>query len=130
MIDHHGMCLGTPCSCETVTGPVPTIQRNADGTRAVQEPDPGKKPPALSKPFQIQVSKILVLDNVPAGMNPYVVMSLTYLYRSTTDDVEPIKVWGMGGGLYRIMDGRHRFVASLMAGRPTVLAQEVDGWGA
>lgn len=110
MIDHHGLCLGSPCSCDTVaTGPIELV--------------PGIKLPEEAT-VRIPLHQITVLPNIPAGMNPYVVMSLTYLYRSTSDDTVPIKVI-RDGELYKIVDGRHRFVASLMAGRPDVLAMEV-----
>jgi hypothetical protein len=64
-----------------------------------------------------------VSRNVTAGLNPLVVMSLAYLYRSTTCDTDPILVRREGRGRYRICDGRHRFVASLIAGRGDVLAE-------
>lgn len=119
MIDHHGMCTGHPCNCEALTGPTPIVAAKQE-TEAIGATD-------WRRPEHIDISQILLLPNVSAGMNPYVVMSLTYLYRSTSEDVEPIKVMGMGGGLYRIIDGRHRFVASVMAGRKSVLALEVSG---
>jgi hypothetical protein len=54
-------------------------------------------------------------------MNPLVVMSLTYMYRSTTEDAPPITV-KREGKHYRILDGRHRYIASVIAGRRRVLA--------
>ena len=62
--------------------------------------------------------------NVPAGMNPLVVMSLAYMLRATLEDPEPIGVVREDGG-WRIRDGRHRLVASMIAGRSDVLAREV-----
>ena len=61
--------------------------------------------------------------NPPAGMNPLVLMAMTYRMRSTTEDLEPIVVTRDGDG-WRIHDGRHRAVSALIAGRPDVLAQE------
>jgi len=63
--------------------------------------------------------------NPPAGMNPLVLMAMTYRMRSTTEDLEPIEVTRDGDG-WRIHDGRHRAVAALVAGRPDVLAQELS----
>lgn len=74
---------------------------------------------------RIRVDRILVPPNLPAGMNPLVVMSLTYLYRSTTEDAPPIVVRREGRN-YRITDGRHRFMASVIAGRRRVLAVVED----
>lgn len=68
---------------------------------------------------RIPVSSLLMLDNIPAGMNPLVLMSLAYMFRSTTQDAAPILV-RPEGDLYRVLDGRHRAVASVIAGRPDV----------
>lgn len=71
----------------------------------------------------LRVDRLLFPEPVAAGMNPYVLFSLTHIYRSTNEDVEPIQVRTYGlGGLYTITDGRHRSVASMIAGRKTVLA--------
>lgn len=69
----------------------------------------------------ISVEKLLYKPNAPSGMNVLVVMSLTYFYRSGVVDTTPIVVRREGDN-YRILDGRHRAVASMIAGRPTVLA--------
>jgi hypothetical protein len=58
-------------------------------------------------------------------MNPLVVMSLVYMYRSTTEDAPPITVQREGKH-YRILDGRHRYIASVIAGRRRVLANVED----
>lgn len=73
-------------------------------------------------PKRIRVDRILVPPNVASGMNPLVVMSLAYLYRSTTEDAPPITVTRDGRN-YRITDGRHRYIASVIAGRRRVLAE-------
>lgn len=70
----------------------------------------------------LPVERLLYKPNAPSGMNPLVVMSLTYFYRSNVMDTTPIVVRREGKN-YRIMDGRHRAVASMIAGRPTVLAE-------
>ena len=71
---------------------------------------------------RIKLNKILVPTPVSAGMNPLVLMSLVYMYRSTTEDAEPI-VLRKEGRYYRITDGRHRFMASVIAGRRRILAK-------
>ena len=71
---------------------------------------------------RIRVDRCLVVPNIPAGMNPLVVMSLVYMYRSTTEDAPPITV-RREGEHWRIIDGRHRFIASVIAGRRRVLAR-------
>jgi hypothetical protein len=55
-------------------------------------------------------------------MNPLMLMHLAYLLRSSNDHhVDPIEVWRDGAN-YRIKDGRHRFMAHVIAGRQTVPA--------
>lgn len=76
-------------------------------------------------PKRIRVDRILVPPNMPAGLNPLVVMALTHHYRATTEDADPITVTREGRN-YRITDGRHRYLASVIAGRRRVLAH-VDG---
>jgi hypothetical protein len=71
----------------------------------------------------VRLEDLLLPPNVPAGMNPLVLMHFAYLYRATTGDLDPIVVRAEGGR-WRISDGRHRAVASLIAGRPDVLAVE------
>lgn len=56
-------------------------------------------------------------------MNVLVVNSLIYLFKGTNEDVQPITIRREGESFYRIVDGRHRAVASMMAGRKTVLAE-------
>jgi hypothetical protein len=72
--------------------------------------------------MRVRVEQVLLPPAVSAGMNPYVLMSLAYLLRSTTEDPPPIHVT-REGDYYRIHDGRHRFVAAVLAGRPDVLAE-------
>lgn len=70
---------------------------------------------------RIRVENLLFKPNAPAGMNPLVLMSLTYRLRSSYEDPEPIVVKREGDN-YRVMDGRHRAMAAIIAGRPDVLA--------
>lgn len=74
--------------------------------------------------IRIPVNKLLFKPNAPAGMNPFVLMSEAYFYRSGVEDGRPIDV-KIEGDNYRIQDGRHRVVASMLAGRPDVLAKVV-----
>lgn len=72
--------------------------------------------------FRVRIENLRFGANVPAGMNPYVTMSLAYELRSTTNDPDPVEVTVCPDGTWRIVDGRHRAVAAMMAGRPDVLA--------
>jgi len=73
--------------------------------------------------WHIPLEQLLVKQPVSAGMNLEVVSSLVPLYRGTTEDTTPIVVRREAAG-WRVMDGRHRFIASLIAGRASVLASE------
>lgn len=65
---------------------------------------------------------------VTAGMDPYILMSLAGMYRKTNEHADPIEViFDPETAYYAIKDGRHRVVASMMAGRKTVLATIVEG---
>jgi hypothetical protein len=75
---------------------------------------------------RIPVGRILMpRKNVTAGANPLLLMSLTHMLRSTTEDAPPITV-RREGPHYRIIDGRHRFMAAVIAGRPSILARVED----
>lgn len=69
---------------------------------------------------RIRVERLMILPNIPAGMNVLVIMSLVYAMRSSHFDPPPIVVQRQGKA-YRILDGRHRFFAAVIAGRHNVL---------
>jgi hypothetical protein len=70
---------------------------------------------------RVPLDRLLLKPNVSAGVSPWVLLSLAHMYRSTDGDAPPITVRPEGDH-YRVLDGRHRFLASVIAGRPTVLA--------
>jgi len=78
--------------------------------------------------FRIPLEDIRVLKPVPCGMDPYVLMGLVPLMRTTTEDHDPVQVRRDGEG-WRLVDGRHRFVAALIAGRQDILAEQDDDPG-
>jgi hypothetical protein len=71
----------------------------------------------------IPINRLIFPEPVSAGMNPYVLMAMAYEYRATNEHRKPIKVRDERNGYYSLVDGRHRVVASMMAGRKTVLAK-------
>jgi len=86
----------------------------------------GPEPDPLA--FYIDLDRLIMAKPAPAGSDPLVVMSLAYHYRTTLADVEPILVRHSGmvaGGraYYTITDGKHRFMASMIAGRERILAK-------
>jgi hypothetical protein len=70
---------------------------------------------------RIPIALILFPEPVSAGMDPYILMSLAGMYRKTNEDTTPIEV-RKAGPFYRLTDGRHRVVASMIAGRKTIWA--------
>jgi len=77
----------------------------------------------MTEPLLLALERLILPRPVTAGMNPLKLMAMAYEFRATTEDREPIHVTCVDGtDLYRITDGRHRFVASLIAGRPAVLS--------
>lgn len=76
-------------------------------------------------PEYVPVHLILLPVPVPAGMDPYILMTLAGLYRKTNEDTTPIEIV-RAGNLYTLTDGRHRVIASIVAGRRTVLANVTE----
>lgn len=73
--------------------------------------------------FRVRVEDLRLLPNIPAGMDFGVVGGMLNLLRTTCEDHVPILVRRDGDG-WRILDGRYRFMAAVVAGRPDVLAVE------
>lgn len=78
----------------------------------------------MPEQFRIPVDRLRVKPNIPAGMDPFVLMGLVPLLKRTAQDHDPIVVRLISDGCWQIMDGRHRFFAAVIAGRPDVLAVE------
>lgn len=76
----------------------------------------------MAETFRVRIENLRFGPNVTAGMNVYVIMGLVPLLKGSTEDHEPITVRPLPDGSWRLIDGRHRFVASIIAGRPDVLA--------
>jgi hypothetical protein len=74
-------------------------------------------PPTL----RIRVENIRLKPNIPAGMNSESLLALVQRMRTTSDDPEPVLVT-RSGDHWRLEDGRHRFLAAVIAGRPDILA--------
>lgn len=73
--------------------------------------------------FQVPIDRLVLKEPVPAGMNPYVLLGMVPLLRGSTKDHDPILIRPLRSGFYRVLDGRHRMIASVMAGRTHVLAE-------
>jgi hypothetical protein len=71
---------------------------------------------------RIPLHQILIKANVPTGMDPCVALGFVKRLRTTTEDWDPVSV-RPEGEYYRLMDGRHRYFASVIAGRVDILAE-------
>ena len=62
---------------------------------------------------------LIDIDRMP--INP---ATLQYANRMTQGDIFPaVKLQSLPGGRFRLLDGRHRFVAFKLLGRSNILAQ-------
>lgn len=77
--------------------------------------------PKPHEPFRVPVEDVRLPRNVVAGCNVLVLASLVHTLRATTEDVPPIEVTPEPDGTWRVADGRHRFLATYIAGRPEAL---------
>lgn len=75
---------------------------------------------------RIPLDRLVFLGNVPAGMDWSVIGYWVCQFRKTAEDGPPILLTPIGDtGLFRVTDGRHRTVASYIAGR-TEIVYEID----
>lgn len=72
--------------------------------------------------MRIRLEDIRLGPNVSAGMNYMLIGVLAYKLRTTVGDLPPIQVRPIGDH-WQIVDGRHRVVAAMIAGRRDVLAE-------
>lgn len=79
------------------------------------------------QPQRIPLECILLPRNVPAGLSPWILFAIADSLRNAGADVrDPILVQRLIGlDLWRIVDGRHRYCAAVMAGVKDILAREV-----
>jgi hypothetical protein len=76
--------------------------------------------------FRAPVEKLRFKAPIAAGMNPFTLMGLVPLLRNTSQNHDPILVSPPCPtcGDRVVIDGRHRWIASVIAGRADVLAVE------
>jgi len=70
----------------------------------------------------IPLHSILFGPNIPAGMDWATLGSLTYLLRKTSEAVSPPIQVTAEHDYFRVHDGRHRVIASIISGRTHINA--------
>lgn len=77
-------------------------------------------------PFRVPINRLRFKDPIPAGMDAGVLLGLVPMLRKTAEDPPPIRVVDECPhcGTWTAGDGRHRWIASVIAGRADVLADE------
>jgi hypothetical protein len=71
--------------------------------------------------FRASIEDVRLPRNVSAGCNFLKLGAYAHQLRGTTEDLDPVVVAREPDGSWRIVDGRHRFLAAVIAGRPDVL---------
>lgn len=79
----------------------------------------------MQQVHRIPLHHLRVGPNVPAGLSPWVLFAIADNLRNAGADVrDPILVRREGPDTWRIIDGRHRYCAAIMAGCRDILAVE------
>lgn len=76
--------------------------------------------------IRVPIDRLRFKAPITAGMNPFTLFGLVPLLRNTALDHDPILVSRACPecGDRVVLDGRHRWIASVIAGRADVLAEE------
>jgi hypothetical protein len=67
--------------------------------------------------MQLRLEQILLPPNVTAGINFLLLAHLAYTLRATNTNTPPITVKPHSPDIWQIADGRHRYLAHIIAGR-------------
>jgi hypothetical protein len=80
----------------------------------------------MPEEFRVPLDHLRFLKPVTAGLNIVTLASMIPLLRNTTLDHDPVLVGPAceSCGTRTVLDGRHRVIASIAAGRQDVLAME------
>lgn len=82
--------------------------------------------PSAADPVRVPIDRLRFKDPIPAGMNGYQLLGLVPLLKGSNEDYDPIEIDRPcpACSTATVLDGRHRWIASVIAGRPDVLAVE------
>jgi hypothetical protein len=80
--------------------------------------------------LRVPIQRLRFKDPITAGMNPYNLLGMVPLVRDHALD-HPAALVGppcSSCGTRTVLDGRHRWIASVMAGRHDLLTEEDPTW--
>ncbi len=80
----------------------------------------------MTDPFLLPVHEIRLAPVLPCGLAPLTLYAIACTLRNTHELVEPVQVERRGNE-WHLVDGRHRYVASIIAGRSDIRCVEVAG---
>jgi hypothetical protein len=82
----------------------------------------------VSEPaFRIPLERLRLPPPIPAGFSPLRLYAIADALRNHGGDVrEPAQVRRLDGGDWLVVEGRHRYLASWIAGCSHLLCREVD----
>lgn len=78
---------------------------------------------------ELPLHELVPAPNIPAGLNPLVVMAVAHTLRNAADGgygpckTAPIRVRSGPDGRWEITDGRHRWMAHWIAGKSSALCE-------
>ena len=76
----------------------------------------------------IELHRLVLRPNLPAGLNPLRVMAIADRLRNGGFEVcPPIVVYRLDGGYWFVDDGRHRVLGSWIAGRRDIRSKVMRG---
>jgi hypothetical protein len=77
----------------------------------------------MAQPFHLPVHVIRPQEPLPAGMSVLVLCAVAERLRNSHEPIEPVRVRQEAGG-WLLVDGRHRWLAHWIAGRPLIWCVE------
>lgn len=79
--------------------------------------------------FEVQISKIEVIQGLLPRIYTHTIEEKVQEYQEAMaegQEFPPITVWDKGNGIYWLIDGMHRFIASKRLGKDTIKAEVVE----
>jgi hypothetical protein len=79
----------------------------------------------MAEPFLLPVHELHPQEPIPAGMSVLVMCAVAERLRNTHEQITPVQVRRQDDGGWLLVEGRHRWLAHWIAGRPLIRCVEV-----